>query len=114
MSTFIFNHRVYYVSSSDDGTVLIALNVKIDGNDYINWFDTVKDRIMKIGKIIDDNSEHFVFQRSDSQAKGVYTFVPMTLNLYNEKVKSKVLIPQDFSSEEQMLKAFEETKNNAW
>lgn len=109
-----FNHRVYYVSSPNDDTVLIALDVKVTNNNSIKWFDTVKDRIMHIGEVLDNSPDHFVFQRDDNEQKGMYTLVLMTLGLYNEKVKSKILIPQDFASEESMFQAFEETKTNAW
>lgn len=112
-SPIIFNRPVYFVSSPEDSSVLIALDVKIN-DDSVSWFDTVKDRIMYIGKILDNNPEHFVFQRNDKGETGIYTFVPMTLEIYNQRVKNRILIQQDFSREEEMLKAFQETKNNAW
>ncbi|KKS44456.1 hypothetical protein A2567_00275 [Candidatus Azambacteria bacterium RIFOXYD1_FULL_42_11] len=114
MNKPIFNHRVYYMSSPDDDTVLIALDIKISDYGFIEWFDTIKDRIMRVGEIIDNNSEHFVFQRNDGQTKSTYTLIPMTIDIYNDKIKNKILIPKEFATKEKMLTAFEETKNNAW
>ena len=112
-SNIILNHRVYYVFSPEDDSVLLALDIKIS-NDLIKWFDTVKERIMYIDEIFDDNPKHFVFKLKDKNNIGVYTFLPITLKIYEEKVKNKILIPQNFSNEELMLRSFEETKENAW
>lgn len=107
--------RVYFVSSEKDKTVLLAIDVKIDENEKtVGWFDTVKDRLMYYESIVDPDDKHFVFQRSEKEGEGTYTFTPLILEIYREKVKNRILIPQDFKTEEDMLKAFEETKNNAW
>jgi len=108
-----FSARVYYVFSKDDDTVLIALDVSVDDK-WVRWFDTIKERMMGIGKIIDPNPRNFVFERALSEGGKTYTFIPMTLAIYNEKVKGHILVPQDFTDEESLFKAFEETKNNAW
>jgi len=105
--------RVFFVSSSSDSTVLIALDVVVQGA-YIRWFDTVKERVMKVKEILDKNPAHFVFEREEGEGGGMYTFIPMTSEIYNEKVKRHLLAPQDFADEEAMLKAFEETRQNAW
>jgi hypothetical protein len=105
--------KVYYVYSPDDDTVLIAMDVIISDNN-IRWFDTIKERIMTIEKILSDNSSEFVFKRSQEEGGQIYTFVPLTLNIYKEKVKQYLVSPQDFENEEEMFKAFEETKKNAW
>jgi len=105
--------KIYYVISDEDESVLIGMDLRINFNDKtISWFDTVKDRTMGFEAIIDDNPDHFVFKRSGRGE--VYTFVPMTLEVYNDNVKNRILIPRDLETEEDMLKAFEETKNNAW
>jgi len=110
----IFEHRVCYVSSPDDTTVLVAFDVEIKNDGSIGWFDTVKERRMRIGEILDDTPERFVFKRNDGQQKVLYTFIPMTLDMYNEKVKHKILMPKTFTDEKEMLAAFEKTKENAW
>ncbi len=106
--------RVYFVkASNDDTSVLIAMNIYTDSR-TISWFDTVKERIMGIEKIVDKKSDHFVFERAHSEGGGKYTFVPMTLKIYNQKVKKNILVPQEVTDEEEMLKAFEKTRESAW
>jgi len=101
------------VSCPEDSTVLVAIDVSIkDG--YITWFDTVKERVMKIGEITIDNDEIFVFTRGDQEGNPSYELRPLTLELYEETVKPKLNNAQDFSKEEDMFAAFEITKENAW
>lgn len=105
---------VFYVSSDTDDSVLIGIDLKVDFNEkVISWFDTVKDRVMELEDVISRNPNHFVFKRR-GQENGTYVFVPLTLEIYNKKVKNKILIPRDFKTEKDMLDAFKETKNNAW
>ena len=109
----ILPHKVYLVSCPEDSTVLVAIDVSIkDG--YITWFDTVKERVMKIGEITIDNDEIFVFTRGDQEGNPSYELRPLTLELYEETVKPKLNNAQDFSKEEDMFAAFEITKENAW
>jgi hypothetical protein len=106
--------RVYYVSCPEDNTVEVAMDVRIAG-DTVSWFDTIKERLMKIERIINDSHpDYFIFKRNVEEGGGVYTFVPMTLQLYNERVKRHLLAPKDFTDIEQLLKEFEDTKNYAW
>ena len=105
--------KIYYVTSSQDQTVLLALEVKIRDN-LIQWFDTVKDRMMKIGKIIVEDDSRFVFERSANEGGGNYIFVPLTLEIYREKVKNRLLAGRDFNNDEELFSALEQTKHNAW
>ncbi len=106
--------RVYFVEASNgDSTVLIAMNIYTDGK-VIRWFDTVKERVMGIKKITDKESDHFVFERAESEDGGKYTFMPMTLKIYNQKVKKNILVPQEVTDKEKMFRAFEETYKDAW
>ena len=109
-----FNY-FYFVSSDTDNTVLLGMNLKLsnDLENEVRWFDTIKERVMHVEKIIDSNPEHFVFQRKSTKNE-IYTFIPLTLDIYNEKVKHKTLIPRDFTNTEDMVTAFKETRNNAW
>ncbi len=106
---------LYFVSSESDSTVLLAMDIRIsnDIENTIRWFDSVKERIMHIEKIIDQSPLHFVFQRKSGKNE-VYTFVPLTLEIYNREVKNRILIPHNFATEDEMTNAFLETKNNAW
>ena len=104
--------RVYFVSSPEDGTVLVAMDILIQNN-RITWFDTIKERTMEISKIEDGNPEHFVFERAGEPLR-TYTFVPMSLDIYRSKVKSGLVQGKDFATEEELFLAFEETKKDVW
>lgn len=111
----ILESKVYFVSSEKDETVLLAMDVEINENEKtVKWFDTVKERLMYYELIVDSDHKHLVFERLEKEGGEIYTFIPLTLEIYDEKVKNRILIPKDFEFEEEMLKAFEETKNNAW
>ena len=105
--------RVYYVSSDKDDTVLVALDVEFD-NKKVRWFDTIKERIMRAEKIIDSTPQKFIFNRDLSEGGGTYTFVPMTLEIYNDRVKQHMLVPREFTDLEKLFLAFEEARKNAW
>jgi len=105
--------RVYYVYSPDDDTVLVAIDVVITGN-LISWFDTVRERRMTIEKIYSDSPDEFIFKRSEKEGGQIYSLIPLTLDIYNKKVKNRLLSPKDFENEEDMLNAFEQTKENCW
>ena len=108
-----FLARVYYVTSPNDDTVRLAMDIGIkDG--MLCWFDTVKERRMKIGKIVEHTLTRFVFARADGEPGREYTFVPLTLEIFRAHVKDHILIPRDFESEEEMLQAFEQTRKDAW
>jgi len=106
--------RIYYVSAPGDDTVLVALDVEIRDN-VARWFDTVKERVMEIKETVNDNPKHFVFKRDITGGEGdFYTFIPMTLDIYNEKVKSRLLKPRDFKNINEMASEFEKAKKNVW
>ena len=106
-------HPVYFVKSENDSSVLVGMDVRISGNS-ITWFDTNKDRIMGIEEIIKDDNAEFEFKRSQSEGGGTYSFSKMTLDIFRNEVKDKLIFKEDAESEEEMIKKFEETKNNAW
>lgn len=105
--------RVYFVESNKDGTVVFALDVKYSPTS-VRWFDGTKERRMEVGEITDADPNHFVFKRSEAEGGGEYSFVPMNLDVYNTKVKERLVAGGDFDDEETMLKAFESTKESAW
>lgn len=108
-----FPEPVYFVSSDKDDTVLVAMDVAISDG-YVRWFDTVKERTMKIGEILRDDSQAFIFVRSDYPESPSYEFRPMTLELYRDKVKSKLIAGKDFSNEADMIDGFKKTIESAW
>ena len=106
-------HKIYYASCQSDNTVLIAMDIKISENQKtISWLDTVKERITEIESIEENDPGYFVFKIKENGQ--IYTFIPMTLEIFREKVKDRILIPQDFETEDQMLAALEKTRENIW
>ena len=104
---------IYYVSCPSDDTVLLAFDLEVTERS-VQWLDTVKDRIMAYESIVDSDQNHFVFERARLEGGGVYTFIPLTLSLFREKVKDHILIPQDFVTEEELFIAIQETRKNIW
>ncbi len=109
-----FPARVYYISCPTDPTVLLGLDVQLINNERLEWFDTIKERIMFVEKIIDSRPEHFIFQRKNSEGGGLYTFVPLTMTIYEKSVKHHLKIPTPVASEEELFKNIEATIKNAW
>src|SRR3989344_9177487 len=106
------NKIIYYVSCPSDSTVLIAMDLMLTESNQLTWLDTVKERSMAVEKVLENTENSFVFERSREEGGGIYTFVPMTLAIYNEKVKEHLLSPGDFKSEEELIEAFEKTRSN--
>lgn len=107
------DYRVFLVSCPTDSTVLIALHLKIDDND-VSWFDTVKQRIMQVGEVLENSDSKFSFKRADEGHDEIYEFQPLTLDIYREIVRPQLRQAGDFNSEAEMVKAFELTLENAW
>lgn len=105
--------RVWYVESEKDSTVLVAMNIQIRG-EFVSWFDTNKGRLMKVARVLNPSKENFVFERAPEEGGGTYTFKPMTLEIYNSKVKNGLKKPENFNKEEMMLASFEESLKEAW
>ncbi|HEU0048137.1 MAG TPA: hypothetical protein VFQ43_11090 [Nitrososphaera sp.] len=105
--------KVYYIYSPTDSTVLLGLNLKIR-NKTISWFDTVKERIMTAKELKETDQGCIDFVREESEGGESYTCIPLTLQLYREKVKVKLLAPKEFDSEKEMIRAFYKTLEDAW
>lgn len=106
-------HRVSYVTADRDDTVLVAMGVMVDDH-TIRWFDTVKERVMTIARIVDASPDHFIFERTASEGGGTYTFVPMTLERYRSHVWERLVLKREFDDEASMLAAFEQTQSEVW
>lgn len=107
-------YPVYYVESAKDCTVLVAIDVKLFDDHRIQWFDTNKDRNMKIGKISENNDTVFEFQRDENEGGGTYRFTRMTLDVFRNNVKNKLYAKEDVSTEEELINKFQTTMHNAW
>ena len=108
-----FPASVYYVESDADETVLVGMGVQLKG-DFLTWFDTVKDRTMLVDRILEESPREFVFKRNDQEGGGIYTFQPMTLEVYSSSVQERLINGKVFTDTEAMVKAFLETQNDAW
>lgn len=75
----------------------------------IHWYDTGHFRNMfSMNVKIDENG--MTFERTERKAHGTYTFTPMTLDIYNEKVKHRLAAGRDFDNLDDLNKAFLETQ----
>jgi hypothetical protein len=61
-----------------------------------------------------ENDSEFTFRTPSDEGGKIYTFTPLTLETYKNKIKNKLPSPRDFDNEEEMFRAFEETKKNVW
>ena len=103
---------VYYVESPNDDTVLVGINViithdKMLGKDIfvVRWYDTSHERVMTMSEIWRRGNQ-FAFKRIEREGGGLYYFAPMNLEIYNEKVKKRLIAGADFKSEEEMVNEF--------
>lgn len=103
---------VYYVQSDRDPTVLVAMDVWLLGNS-ISWFDTVKERLMH-GQVLEKTPQRFAFRRTADGGGQTYSFVPLTLEIYNSSVKDRLPAGRDFDDEQAMVDAFLRSFKNAW
>lgn len=100
-------NKIYYVESANDPSVLLALDARLGNDGTLWWFDTRKERIMKIGRITEDTAEKFAFER---EGGGEYVFVPLTLKRYEESVRSRLVKPRSFEREEDLFVALKTTR----
>lgn len=100
--------RVYLVQHPTDVSVLIALDVKYS-TDWVGWFDTVRERVMRLKVPMTITEERVSFERLDGVG-GVYTLLPLTLALYQMHVRHRLAGGKDFATEEDLLAAFEQLR----
>jgi hypothetical protein len=100
---------VYYVESNEDGTVLVGMKVTIRriSNNYfvVSWWDPTHERCMSADEI-NYEGDNFSFKRISEEGGQTYYFSPMTLEIYNTRVKDRLLGKREFDNEEEMIKAF--------
>lgn len=107
--------QVYFVESDVDSSVLVGMDVFYNKqNKNVTWFDTVKERGMHYDQITVNLPEGFSFTRAKSEGGGNYSMAPMTTEIYDAKVKPKLISPKEIKTQEELIAAFEETKKNAW
>ena len=108
---------VYYIESPSDNTVLVGVDVSItdyevDGDSYsiVKWRDTVRERIMYAAEI-KQQGDFLTFRREDREGGGHYYFMPMNLEVYNSKVRQRLVNGLDFENEDDLINAFLDIKN---
>ena len=109
---------VYYVESPDDGTVLIGIDVTVEhykrgmeSTTIVNWYDTSHERRMLADKI-ERKDDYLAFKRAEREGGGFYYFSPMNLDIYNSKVKNRLDTDGVYASEEDLIKAFLDSRGN--
>lgn len=106
--------RAYFVASDSDKTVLVALNVRIEGR-LIRWFDTAHERLLAMDEVLDHTPSHYVFRRPAEEGGDTYTLVPLTLDMYQRSLKGRFRGPQqDINSEEDLFTMLEKSREDAW
>lgn len=96
---------LHHVSSSDD-TVLLALNPEFTrerGIEYISWHDPINHRMFQLKSTSKDTES--VFSWKDGEGT-LFTMRPMTLDVYNKRVKSKLVGGRAFRTEATMIEWF--------
>lgn len=108
---------VYYIESPSDNTVLVGVDVSItdyevDGDSYsiVKWRDTARERIMYAAEI-KQQGDFLTFRREDREGGGHYYFMPMNLEVYNSKVRQRLVNGLDFENEDDLINAFLDIKN---
>ena len=107
---------VYYIESPEDETVLVGMDVTVtieaDKNPVVSWFDTTKERRMEADEIR-RKGDIFAFKRPDGDGDKHYFFTPIDLDIYNDKVRDKIPDGQSFNNVDDLVKAFQKTRENA-
>lgn len=83
----------YLIEHALDGGVSIALDAKV-AQGHLQWFDTVRDRALRVISI----NESLDCIEIDTLA-GRHTLTPMTVQLYEAKVRPFVIGAQRFVSD---------------
>lgn len=103
---------VYFIESTNDSTVLVGIGVTIERSNIndrnvskIRWYDTSHERAMTASET-KQKDDLFAFKRVEQEGGGTYYFTPMNLDIYNKKVKRRLMGGYDFTSNEQLTEAF--------
>lgn len=96
---------MYYVESPQDGSVRLAIDViwNQDSN-TISWFNTLRTITFSVAEVLSANPEYFTFARAEAEGGGLYTLMPLSLEIYNKKIKPALRQPPHFDNEGQLFK----------
>jgi hypothetical protein len=110
LENFFPQKNLYFVESPEDQTVLVAIDAfYVPRSQTIHWFDTVKERIKKVNEIIEIGPEKLVFR---DETGTTYAFQKLTLEIFNERVKAKMVNVGDWKTEEEMEKGLRSAYKN--
>lgn len=100
LESFFSEKKIFYVESENDPTVLVAIDPRFfPERKALHWFDTTKERIKFVDEVLKLEPDYLVFR---DKYGIVYTFQKLTLKIFNEKVKEKMVNVKDWKSEEEM------------
>jgi hypothetical protein len=114
METFLSENKLFFVESGTnpddtvlDNTVLVALRVNFnESSKLLTWWDSNKERSMIANDLV-INNENLSFT---SELGNRYTFTPMTMEIYENKVKDKIVTgDKNVTTMEELLEGFEKT-----
>ncbi len=94
----------YFVESDEDPTALIARRPGLSDG-YVWWEDTNRERGHEVKTIQVDGDVVTVATKSDR----TYRFRPLTLALYDERVRAQVELSPTFESTEALQSFYRET-----
>ena len=91
--------QVYWVRSNLDPTALIARTAAVEEG-WLRWDDTNRDRGRRVEKL-EVRSEGEVWILTEGGVE--YTFVPLTLPVYDEHIRNLVELSPGFESTEALV-----------
>lgn len=101
--------QLLYVECPTDWTVLFGSELILFGESEVFWDDLAKRRSFAIKQIQHESDAKLVLERSPEEVfptpGGIYTFQPMTLDLYETVIKQRLGWDQSFHTIEE-LQAF--------
>lgn len=97
------SQKVYLVESADDDTVMLALDPAYDEG-YMRWYDTTRER-MFAGQLLSQAKDRAEFV---SESGTFYSFSPLTLAAYRDRVQPSVVGSPHFSSEAELYRYYRE------
>lgn len=104
---YLNEHALFLVESDSDDTVLVALNTSFhENNQTITWWDSTKER-SKSAKNLALAGDKLNFT---DESGNNYTLTPMTMEIYEDKVKDKIKTgDKDVTNMEELIEGFEKS-----
>lgn len=104
---YLNEHALFFVESDSDDTVLVALNTYFNENsETITWWDSTKERAKAAKNLtLADDKLSFTDESGNN-----YTLTPMTMEIYEDKVKNKIKTgDKDVKNMEELIAGFEKS-----